>query len=1049
MCIRLALLLTVLCGAGAAGGVEHWEDPLVNSENRLPSRTRAVPLADERAALTDALEFETPYVKSLNGRWKVRWSGTARNLRTDFAATDFDDSRWQTVDVPSCLELRGFGVPIYTNVEYPHGKTPPVAEERNNPVADYRTRFTVPETWKGRRVILRFDGIAAAGRIWVNGRYVGYTEDSKLTAEFDVTDFLNLQPSAANLLCVQVIKWPDGSFLEDQDMFRYHGIIRDVALVAEPKDGIWDFAVRTRPVDGCESWSLELELENGGSASLYDANGKKVGDLNPISNSNFQLQLKPCLWSAEDPYLYTLVLKKGDDIRAKRVGFKTVEIRGNVLYVNGAKVKFHGVNRHETNPDDGRTVTKADMIRDAEMMKQANIDTVRTSHYPDHPLWYDICDRYGIYVVAEANVEGNGVSLTYDKCSQLLGCLYDWEKPIVERNVNQVLQLRNHPSVVMWSLGNESGAGPNFVAARAAVKALDDRPVHYEGGNEAMDVDSTMYSPVELVHQRGEFGAGRTNRCDCGYGDAFGRRHSATKPYFMCEYAHAMNNAVGNLQEYWDEFYAYDCIAGGCIWDWVDQAIWKTLDRLDENGEPIRHLAFGGDFDDRPNLAGFCCNGLVDAERHWTAKLDEVKYVFAPIRLKGFSSDGSATLVNHARFTSSDAYDGTWEILVNGEPSMTGSFAVPAVAPASERRVKLPVPKIHLRGTDECFITYRFRLKADTPWAKKGHVVAAEQFALDQPVLLRPPPARGKVEVAEDERSVTVSGERFKAVFCRATGTLSSLAYDGVEMLAKGNVVRGAGNSRIPGPHLTCAYAFTDNTNFLREPFFWAGLTQLHYTCEDLTVTCDDAGAVVAANVTVAGARRAGFAHKATFRVAPTGIITVENEVAPVSVADMPQLPREGFTLMLADALENVAWYGRGPRENYIDRCRGSFLGAWTNTVTGLAEPYSRPQDTANVTDVRSYALTDAQGRGIVFKAVGRPFAVRCLRSTWEELEFARHRPGWERIYNVKPPRKEVIVDIDFLQVGLGGGSCGPTTLEKYLFKNEPRTFTYVIAPAK
>ena len=1065
---QILMVCAACAGAGFAGEVKdpEWEDLAVNSINRLPARTYAMPLADERAALTDALEPETPYKKSLNGTWKISWAGNPALRVKDFWKDGYDDSDWLTIDVPSCVETRGFGSPGYTNVRYPHAWDPkrdnthPTIRNRDtdqpdyNPVSSYRTTFTVPADWKGRDVILRFDGVYSCYYVWVNGRFVGYAEDSKLPSEFDVTKYLkdfrreteDGKAGGENVLAVEVYRWCDGSFLEDQDMFRYSGIFRDVTLWAKPRDGIWDFTVKTALSKDYSAATIAVDgIEGEWGATLYDADRKKVGELNSSTAQPLNLSTVN-LWSAEDPYLYTLVLKKGDDIRAKRVGFKTVEIRGNVLYVNGAKVKLHGVNRHETNPDDGRTVSRSDMIRDVELMKQANIDTVRTSHYPDHPLWYDLCDRYGLYVVAEANVEAHGIDFMYDKSSQLLGCLYDWEKSIVERNVNQVLQLRNHPSIVMWSLGNESGAGPNFAAACQAVKTLDGRPVHYEGNNEVVDVDSTMYSSVELVHQRGEFGAGRTNAVATGFANAFGRRHTASKPYFMCEYAHAMNNAVGNLQEYWDEFYAYDCIAGGCIWDWVDQAIWKTLDRLDEHGEPIRHLAFGGDFDDRPNLAGFCCNGLIDAERHWTAKLDEVKYVFAPIRLKGFSSDGSATLVNHARFTPSDAYDGTWELLRNGALLETGSFAVPAVAPASEQRVTLPVPKLR-KDMAEYLITYRFRLKADTLWAKQGHVVAAEQFALTGPVLPPPPPVAGKVKVVEDERSVTVSGERFKAVFCRATGTLSSLAYDGVEMLAKGNIVRGAGASRIPGPHFTCALGFTDNTNFLREPFFWAGLTQLHYTCEDLTVTCDGAGAVVTANVTVAGARRAGFTHKAKFRVAPTGVITVENEVAPVSVADLPQLPREGFTLMLADALENVEWYGRGPRENYSDRCRGSFLGAWTNTVTGLAERYTRPQDTANVTDVRSYAVTDAQGRGLVFKAVERPFAVRALRYTWEELEFARHRPGWERIYNVKPPRKEVLLDIDFLQTGLGGGSCGPTTLEKYLFKNEPRTFTYVIAP--
>ena len=479
------------CGAFAAE-VNDWENLEVNSINRLPARTYAMPLADEQAAFSDALEPATPYAVSLNGDWKIKWVGDPARRPLDFWKTDFDDADWATIDVPSCVEMRGYGSPIYTNIRYPHKNEWPKILDRDsgthdyNPVSSYRRTFVVPETWKNHKIILRFEGVGSAFYVWVNGKKVGYAEDSKLPSEFDITDFLNAPSTSAagakapstNLLAVQVFKWCDGSFLEDQDMFRYSGIFRDVTLWSMPKDGIWDFNVKTRPVNGYENWSLELELENGGSASLYDAEQKKVGDLKPISKSNFQLQLKPRLWSAEDTYLYTLVVKKGSDIRAKKVGFKEQKIVGNTFLVNGMPVKMKGVNRHETNPENGRTVSLGDMLKDITLFKQFNINTVRTCHYPDHRLWYDLCDRYGVYVIAEANVEGHEPGYG-DKG---LGRFKEWDHSIVERNERHAVFYRNNPSVTMWSMGNETGHGDCFRHAIAAVKKIDpSRPVHWAG----------------------------------------------------------------------------------------------------------------------------------------------------------------------------------------------------------------------------------------------------------------------------------------------------------------------------------------------------------------------------------------------------------------------------------------------------------------------------------------------------------------------------------------------------------------------------------------
>ena len=459
---RLFTLVGLALAACAACAAEtnDWENLQVNSINRLPARTYAMPLASEAAALTDALEPETPYRKSLNGDWKLSWAGSPDLRVKDFWKADFDDSGWFTIDVPSCVEMRGFGAPGYTNVRYPHAWDPkrdvaaPTIRDRDtdardyNPVSSYRTTFTVPEDWAGRDVILRFDGVYSAYYVWVNGHRVGYAEDSKLPSEFDITPYLR---DGANLLAVEVYRWCDGSFLEDQDMFRFSGIFRDVTLWAKPKGGIWDFTVQAELAAGYASAKLNVAGCDLADAKLYDADGELVGaftcGLAPLQVAN------PRLWSAEDPYLYTLVIRKGDDIRAKKVGFKGQRIVGSRFLVNGQPVKFKGVNRHETNPDNGRTVSMDDMMKDITLFKRHNINTVRTSHYPNDRRWYDLCDRYGIYVVAEANVEGHEPGYGENG----LGRHPEWDHSIVERNARHAVFYRNNPSVTMWSMGNETG----------------------------------------------------------------------------------------------------------------------------------------------------------------------------------------------------------------------------------------------------------------------------------------------------------------------------------------------------------------------------------------------------------------------------------------------------------------------------------------------------------------------------------------------------------------------------------------------------------------
>lgn len=1023
--LSLAALLAV-----SAAHPNDWENLAVNSRNREPARAYSMPLASEEAAFTDALVPDTPYMMSLNGIWKISWAGNPELRMKDFYRTDISDADWLTIDVPSCVELRGFGSPGYSNIRYPHKMEWPFIKDRQsgksdyNPVSSYRRTFTLPQGWKGREVFLRFDGVYSAYYVWVNGEKVGYAEDSKLPSEFNITKHLK---DGENLLAVEVYRWCDGSYIEDQDMYRFSGIFRDVTLWSMPKDGIWDFVVKTSLKNDYRDADIEVAGCPGAEWKLYDATKREIA-----SGAAGAVELHDVnLWSAEKPYLYTLVVKKGDDIRTRKVGFKEVKISGNTILFNGRKIKFKGVNRHEASPDNGRTVSMDDMMKDITLFKKYNINTVRTSHYPDHHLWYDLCDRYGIYVCAEANVEGHEPSYG----EKGLGRFPEWMHSIVERNLRHVTFYRNHPSVAIWSMGNETGHGVCFTNAIAQVKALDpSRPVHWERGNPDADVDSIMYPEVKWLEKRGRlgdkpYGSERMK----GWPDENGQ--TAGKPFFLCEYAHAMGNAIGNFQEYWDVFYKYDSLTGGCIWDWVDQAVWKYTDKVGADGKRDRYLSYGGDWDEQPNDGPFNCNGVVDPLRNVTAKLVEVGHVH-----RNLIVDSGFNLENRFAFTYADEFDGEWELVENGAVVRKGTFAVPHLAPLSKGRIELP--KFDVKPDAEYFVNVNFLQKDDTAWAKKGWAVARNQIALI------PPPQRPvalqtvKPTFIQDDRTISVSVGGTKAVFCRRSGTLCELVMNGRTILK--DPVPGV----VAGPQLTCFRAFTDNDIWLRGngletpgSFYLSGLTQLRYHAHPAKIDGD----TLRFKVDVTGSKSAGFTHETEWRFGSDGAVTVKNTVTPHGT--MPSaLPRLGLSLKLDKAMENIRYYGRGPRENYIDRKTASFFGTYDSTVTEQFESYVRPQDNGYRCDVRWAAFTDADGRGVKFSA-SEPLFMQAIHYGAEDLEFARHRNGQQRFRADPERRDEVCLNLDVRQLGLGGGSCGPKPMSKYIFNVQKESWTLKMEP--
>ena len=1010
-------------------GNRDWENECVTEINRLPARADGFPLARAEDALVDG-EVRTPWVKSLDGLWKFCWSGSPKLRPLDFFKVDFDDADWLEIDVPSCVEMKGFGSPGYVNIIYPHKNEPPFIGDECNPVSSYRTTFTVPPEWKGRRVILRFNGVYSAYYVWVNGKKVGYAEDSCLPSEFDITEYLN---DVANCLAVEVYRWSDGSYLEDQDFIRFSGIYRGVSIWAEPKNPIRDYFVTTDVADDLSSAVVRVKVDCGApvSATLYDADKKPVGRCDAqLSTLSFKLST-PNLWSAESPYLYTLVLTAGDDIRTCKVGVKSVRLAPNgEIFINGKSIKFKGVNRHDASPVNGRAVTRAEMEEDVRLMKRGNFDTLRTSHYPNDPYMFELCDRYGLYVQCEANVESHGSyygvkSLAYPP---------SWAKPQVERCTRMVAFFKNHPSIYLWSLGNEAGTGHNFELAHRAMLVLDDTRLYMNrNDNENFQIHGHGYLSFAEME-----------------------RVSKWCPFHMSEYAHCMGNALGNFSEYWEVFRAHPALSGGCVWDWYDQTVRIETDRIGPDGKRVAYWAYGADWDERPNDANFCVNGIIGPERKPSPKLIEAAHVQQDIEvICADAAKGEATLVNRAAFTFADAYDGEWAFFEDGVKTDGGVLAVPHIAPQSSGVIKLPQPSQKSDEAVERFYRVAFKLKADTPWAAKGWEVAHDQLPYGRYVgnvteknSRRDAKTQGNVVgLSENNDEIVVTAGPTKATFSRATGTLSSLEMNGKTILRDEQGI-------CRGPRLTCRRAFTDNDAGIRRRFIDSGLTQLrHHAHPAKASRLEDGTVEIRCRVDVTGSKSATFDHDTRWLFYTDGRVAVESVSVPRG--EMPPLPRLGISMILDGTLEQVRYYGRGPCENYIDRCSASDIAYWESSVTDMYVEYARPQDNGYRTDVRWAAFLDDDGDGVLCKG-SVPLCVQALHYSVDELDLRRHRGAgtWkdeskERFYAPMFPRREIMLNLDLRQRGLGNGSCGPSALECYTFPNKREEWTVTFVPVK
>ncbi len=1008
--------------------VPDWENPEMFGQNKEPARCTSLPYALPSQAIQGTREA-SPYHLSLNGQWKFKWSARPADRPRRFHQIKFDDSAWHTIPVPSNWEMQGYGTPIYSNITYPFPKNPPFIAHDDNPVGSYRTAFTLPDSWRGRRVVIHFAGVESAFYLWVNGHKVGYSQGSRTPAEFDITEYLSPR---GNTLAVEVYRWCDGSYLEDQDFWRLSGIFRDVFVYSTDSLHIRDFWVRCNLDRLYEDATLQVtaEIKNDGpyameshavEVSLLDLNGLPVGPMPLIQWSIPRLLSQkttkktlshkitnPRKWTAETPNLYRvlLTLKHRDgrivEVQQCRIGFRDVSIHDAQLRINGKPILVKGVNRHEHDPDKGHTISRASMVRDIRLMKQNNINTVRTSHYPNDPRWYALCDEYGLYVIDEANIESHGIGYHPDVT---LGNQPLWFKAHLDRTVRMVERDKNHPSVILWSLGNEAGDGCNFGGTAGWIHQRDTtRPVHYEraGQRPHTDIVCPMYTKIPGL---------------VSYAQS-----QPTRPLILCEYAHAMGNSVGNLQDYWDVIEAFPCLQGGSIWDWVDQGLRKV-----ENGKMF--WAYGGDFGDTPNDDNFCCNGLVQPDRRPNPSLHEVKKVYQNIKIAAVDLNaGRINVRNKYTFRNLAFANLHWEVTENGQVIQKGILPNMDLPAAAEREFTLPLLVPERRPGAEYHLKVSAVLREETSWAPAGHVLAWDQFVMPWDVPERrmaDVEAMNKLRLQTTERSFMVSGSDFSVTVGRRSGALEAWQAHGQRLLA-----------RAPVPNFWRAPTDNDRGNNAPERWSVWRTAANHRHVTDVTVTQQHATLV---EITAESQLAAGESQwTSIYTFYGNGDLRVENHFRPAG--ELPELPRLGMQMMIPPALDTVTWFGRGPHENYWDRKTGAAVGRYRGRVDDLVHAYIEPQENANREDVRWAAFTNPGGGG--FLVLAEPsLSVSVWPYTQEALENARHT--YELL-----PSDNLTVNLDMAQTGVGGDdSWGARTHKQYTLWPKPYVYRFLLRP--
>lgn len=1021
------LIFLLVFTLSATAQRNEWQDPEVNAVNRSPMHTNYFAYESKEAAVKGVRELSENFM-TLNGRWKFNWVKNVNQRPLDFFQTDFNDKGWDNLQIPGLWELSGYGEPLYVNIGYPWREqfknNPPKIPEQSNHVGSYRKEIIIPANWKGKEIFAHFGSVTSNIFLWVNGKYVGYSEDSKLEAEFNLTNYLK---PGKNLIAFQVFRWCDGTYLEDQDFFRLSGVGRDCYLYARNKQYIEDIRVTpdldAQYKDG--TLAIEVWIKGVGNVELelIDAE-KKVIATAQIKGSSKQTVVmnvaNPAKWTAETPNLYTLIayLKSGNktqEVIPIRVGFRKIEMKNAQILVNGQPVLFKGVNRHEMDPDNGYIISRERMLQDILIMKQFNVNAVRTCHYPDNNLWYDLCDEYGLYVVAEANVESHGMG--YDEKTLARNPAY--AKAHMERNQRNVQRSFNHPSVIFWSMGNEAGFGPNFEAVYKWIKNEDkSRPVQYEQahGNDYTDVFCPMYLDYK---QSEEF---------C--------RNNPAKPIIQCEYAHAMGNSQGGFKEYWELIRKYPNYQGGFVWDFVDQSIrWKNKDGIEIYG-------YGGDFN-RYDASdqNFCVNGLISPDRAPNPHMYEVGFWHQSIWTTPVNLPyGEISVYNENFFRDLSDYYIEWQLLSNGKVIETGIVQDIKIAPQQTEKLKLNYSLDNICPDKEVLLNVAYKLKSAETLLPAGYTVAKNQLVvkeckvseliIENEVAVNTPVAFPSVD-DNDRNFLIVKGESFRIDFTRRNGFLSRYDVEKQKLMNEGSMLVPnfwrAPTDNDMGANLQHKYQVWKNPE-LKLSFFGHSVKN-----NMVIVTAEYDVPSVAAKLTL------------TYIINNKGAIKVTQKMTTTAGLDMPGMFRFGMKMQMPSQYSYIDYYGRGPIENYTDRKAATDIGRYHQMVGTQSYPYIRPQETGTKSDIRWWRQVTKSGNGLEFVA-DAPFLASALNYTVESLDEGLYKT--QRHFSEVNPTECINFCIDKIQMGLGCmNSWGSLPLSRYRIPYGDYEFTFIIKP--
>lgn len=996
-----------------------WENEALLHKNRLKSRAHFYSYSTSKGALSRQ-PFESKGFKLLNGTWKFSYHENPYILPEGFTQKNFDNSKWDDIEVPSCWQLKGYGQMQYTDEGYPFTVNPPFVP-RNNPTGLYSRIFRLSSDDVKKSTIIRFDGVDSIFYLYVNGQEVGMSKGSRLSAEFDISAYVS---EGDNKLDVKVLQWSEASYIEDQDMWWLSGIFRDVYLFSREDIYLEDFFIKTTFDGEYRDAKLDITLDifnknkedlsitytlRSPAGKLIFSESETIKNLHSAKTTRSFEVASPLKWTAETPHLYELLIEiSGEEIHeviCERVGFRQIEIQGNKFFLNGEYFMLKGVNRHDHDPHSGRTVSKERIRRDLLLMKQHNINAVRTSHYPNEPYFYELCDELGLYVMAETDLESHGFMWVEDLSR--LSKDPSWEKAYLDRIERAVTRDKNRPSIIFWSLGNESGFGDNFRNMARLCKEMDDtRPVHYEEDREAEVVDmiSTMYSSTEKM-------------------DGFGKTES-TKPRLICEYAHAMGNGPGGLKEYQDVFYKYENIQGGFVWEWIDHGIYME----DEEGKP--YYAYGGDFGDYPNNFNFCIDGLVFPDQTPSPGLIEFKKVIEPVKIEWHNSEaGEIAVKNMLDFISLDDYILLWEAVAGDTILNSGDIDLSGIAPQEERVLTVDLKNVF---TSQCntdhWLNLRVVTRRSSLWAEAGHEVTKGQLILPHFKYsdYSPLESRDEMTVTEDAATIYASGIDFSIEFSKAYGRLISYCYKGQDLIEE-------------APHFNLWRAPIDNDMYVKKE--WEK-KYLKYSKEDVReVSFDYDSSLITIKVATRHAPPVfeyGFNLLYTYRIYSSGIVSIELSGTPTG--SFPgMLPKIGIQTGVSGSLKECRWYGRGDGESYCDSKEASLMGVYSKSVEELFTNYVFPQENGNRYDTRWLSLTNAKGNGLFIKS-SRPIEFSAHYYTTEDLETARHQ-------NELKKREFITLNLDYAQNGLGSNSCGQEQLPQYRLDAKDFKYSLLFVP--